>query len=64
MEHVGKPAGVYDGFCISVVISAESTELEQTSVYEWKAIEDGPTAERLRTATSKEIMGCAKVIHF
>ena len=58
VEHFGKKS---DGFCITVLLQALSTELGKTgkgSPYQWTAVTDAPTAHILRNAVSSDF-GCA-----
>ena len=61
MEHLGKPSGVYDGICLSVVVQAKSRELGGGADWQWVTVEDQACAERLRTAVRNDF-GCAKLI--
>lgn len=58
VEHFGKKA---DGFCITLLVQAESAELGRTgkgSSYQWTAVTDAPTALRLKNAVVTEF-GCS-----
>ena len=61
MEHLGKPSGVNDGICLSVVARAKSKELGDGADWQWVAVEDQACVERLRTAVRNDF-GCAKLI--
>lgn len=61
MEHLGKPCGVYDGICLSVVARAKSRELGGGADWQWVSVEDQACAERLRTAV-RNAFGCAKLM--
>ena len=59
VEHFGKKA---DGFCITLLVQALSTELGKTgkgSSYHWTAVTDAPTALGLKNAVLTEF-GCSK----
>lgn len=59
VEHFGKKA---DGFCMTVLVQAESMELGKTgkgSSYQWTAVTDAPTALSLKNAVLTEF-GCSK----
>ena len=56
MEHLGK---TFDGFCLTCVLAASSTELSQDSKYEWAVVTDVTCVERLRVALRGDILGCA-----
>ena len=50
VEHFGKKT---DGFCITLLVKAESTELGKTgkgSSYQWTAVTDAPVALSLKNA--------------
>lgn len=35
LEHLGRPHGVHDGMCISILLEAKSADLESGRGYEW-----------------------------
>lgn len=62
MEHLGSPCGVYDGFCLSLVVLASSRELgDGGKLSHWVAVEEEASLQRLRTAVSSDF-GCARII--
>ena len=69
MEHLGKPSGTFDGFCLTLVLTASSMDLtpgskikgqEHIGEYEWMVVSDQTCAERLRLAMSEG--GCASLM--
>ena len=58
VEHFGKKT---DGFCITLLVKAESMELGKTgkgSSYQWTAVTDAPTALSLKNAVVTNF-GCS-----
>lgn len=50
VEHLGKPHGKYDGFCVTHLYQADSLELN-SSDFQWTVVPE-PLATRLRTSMS------------
>ena len=66
MEHLGKPSGTFDGFCLTLVYITSSMDLtpgskikgqEHIGEHEWMVVSDQTCAERLRLTTNEG--GCA-----
>ena len=39
LEHLGRPTGVYDGVCISVLLIAASKDMQEGTDYEWMPVD-------------------------
>lgn len=56
LEHLGRPCGVYDGMCVSVLVEACTRELE-TSEFVWTQVKH-TLEKRLKDALEK----CAQLL--
>lgn len=61
LEHSGKPHGVHDGFCASLLITASSKPDLGTGEWEWAQVDDKDLIEQLKKASSGDF-GCAKLM--
>lgn len=56
IEHLGKPWGVHDGLCLSVLVLASIKELDTNATYQWIPV-DHNCREKLKQAVDK----CARL---
>ena len=61
IEHVGQ-LGRLDGFCLSLLVHAESGDLVRGARCRWEGVREGGCEERLRTALQEHPPGCATLI--
>lgn len=61
IEHVGQK-GILDGFCLSLLVRADSGELVKGARCQWKGVGEGECEGRLRTALQGQPPGCAVLI--
>ena len=59
LEHVGRPHGINDGICISILLKASTKELHGAA-YKWTTVE-GPLEKQLRDTLNNH---CAELIFF
>ena len=61
IEHVGK-CGTLDGFCLSLLVCADSGDLVRGARCRWEGLREGECEVRLRTALQEHPPGCATFI--
>lgn len=61
LEHIGR-LGTEDGFCMSIVVKAESRELSKGARWRWDNVVETEEERLLRIALQKQPSGCTALI--
>ena len=59
LEHLGHPHGVHDGMCISILLEANSRELEKGRGYQWQPVPE-TLQEMVKDALARN---CAQLVY-
>lgn len=61
LEHVGR-LGTEDGFCMSIVVKAESHQLSEGTRWRWDKVVETEEERLLRIALQQQPSGCTTLI--